>query len=117
MQDSPFINQCIVIGFKKPFVSALIVPDFDVLKKWCEAHDVHWTAPQFMVINLKVEQKFRAEIEKLNAELEPHQRVKEFLLLHQEWTIETGDLTATMKLKRDKVRKKYEGEIEKLYGG
>ena len=115
LKDSPFINQCIIIGFKKPFVSTLIVPDFEVLKKWCEEKDVHWTAPQFMVINLKIEQKFRAEIEKLNAHLEPHQRIKEFLLLHEEWTIETGDLTATMKLKRDKVKKKYEGEIEKLY--
>ncbi len=115
LKDSPFINQCIVVGFKKPFVSALIVPNFDALKQWCKENNVHWTAPQFMVINLKVEQKFRAEIEKLNEYLEPHQRVKEFLLLHEEWTIETGDLTATMKLRRDKVQKKYEGEIEKMY--
>ena len=115
LKDSPFIKQSIVVGFKKPFVSALIVPDFDSLKQWSTENDVHWTAPQFMVINLKIEQKFRAEIEKLNEGLEPHQRVKEFLLLHEEWTIETGDLTATMKLKRDKVQKKYEKDIEKMY--
>jgi len=115
LQNSSFVNQSIVIGFKKPFVAALIVPDFKALKRWCEENDVHWTAPQFMVINLKVEQKMRVEIDEINETLEPHQRIKEFILLHEEWTIETGDLTPTMKLKRDKVQDKYAKDIGKLY--
>ncbi|HRI60948.1 MAG TPA: long-chain fatty acid--CoA ligase, partial [Saprospiraceae bacterium] len=52
---SPFISQAMAVGLNQPFVAALIVPNFAVLEEWCKANNIHWTSPQFMVLNPKVE--------------------------------------------------------------
>lgn len=115
LNSSPYIHQSMVLGYKRPFVSALIVPCFPILKQWCLENNVHWTAPQFMVINPKVEQHFQAELDQLNETLEPHQRVKRFLLLHESWSENRGLLTPTLKLKRSNLEEAYNKEIEDLY--
>ena len=114
-KSSRLVEQCLIIGYKKPYVSALMVPNFVVLKKWCEENDVHWTAPQYMVINPKVEELFGEEVERLNAELERHERVREFHLLHEEWTIQSGEMTATMKLRRAAILERNEKAVAGLY--
>ncbi|MCB9282769.1 MAG: long-chain fatty acid--CoA ligase [Lewinellaceae bacterium] len=112
---SPFIDQCMIVGFRKPFVIALILPNFHLLQLWCDENQVHWTAPQFMVINPKVEKFFQALVDEVNEELPGHEKVRKFLLLHEDWTIEQGQLTPTLKLIRSVIEKKFEVEIEKLY--
>lgn len=115
MRSSAFIEQCIVVGFNRPYVVALILPNFTHLQQWCEANNVHWTAPQFMVLNPRVQSKMQKEVEKENEHLAPHQRVKKFHLLYQSWSEESGELTSTLKARRQIILEKYQKEIKKMY--
>jgi long-chain acyl-CoA synthetase len=112
---SPFILQCLVFGFNRPFVIALVVPHMGVLQSWCEENAIHWTAPQFMIHNIKVVQKMQQEIDHLNTALPGYQCIRKFVLVETEWTIEQGDMTTSFKLLRDKILSRYTKEIEKLY--
>ncbi|MBK6902778.1 MAG: long-chain fatty acid--CoA ligase [Saprospirales bacterium] len=115
LQLSPFIDQCMVIGFNKPFVVALILPNFPLLELWCNENHVHWTAPQYMVINPKVEKFFQSIVDQTNEDLVKHEKIRNFLLLHENWSIEQGELTPTLKLIRSSIEKKFGADIEKLY--
>jgi long-chain acyl-CoA synthetase len=115
IKESPFIEQCLMVGENRPYPAALIVPHFPLLKKWCSENDVHWTAPQFMVLNPKVQQLFEQEINRFNDQLAPHQQVRKFSLLHEPWTPENGALTPTLKLRRQSLRHRYARTINQMY--
>lgn len=114
--QSPFIQRCLIIGFQRPFVTALIVPHFPMVEAWCATENIHWTSPQFMVHNIKVRAKFQSEVDLLNEELPNFQRVRNFVLCHEEWTIESGEITNTLKPVRHLLVEHYMAEIEKMYG-
>ncbi|MFT5164803.1 MAG: long-chain acyl-CoA synthetase [Saprospiraceae bacterium] len=115
LNSSPYIEHSLITGFNKPHVGALVVPDFDRLKTWCETHNVHWTAPQYMAINPKII-KFMAEIiQELNEKVTSTEKVKQFVLLYEPWTVEAGEITPTLKLKRTAIAKKYQKEIDGLF--
>ncbi|MEL6847275.1 MAG: long-chain fatty acid--CoA ligase [Bacteroidota bacterium] len=116
-RQSSFIDQIMVVGFKRPYLTALVRPNYDLLKVWCESNGIHWTSPQYMAVNLKVRQKLLEEVEKLNQYLPNFQRIKEIHLFHQEWTPEDGYLSYTMKLLRSRIATEYGRVIEKMYEG
>jgi len=114
--QSSFISQSMAVGLNQPFVGALIVPDFVQLEAWCNENKVHWTAPQFMLLNPKVEKLFRWEIDLVNEEsLGDTEKVRAFRLLHEPWTSENGLLTPTLKLRRDILGKTFATEIEEIF--
>jgi long-chain acyl-CoA synthetase len=113
---SPFIQRCLIIGFQKPFVTALLVPHFEILQAWCLQEGIHWTSPQFMVYNIKVRARMQQEIDTLNEVLPNIERIKDFVLCHQDWTLESGELTPTLKPIRLRIMDHYKSEIEKMYG-
>lgn len=115
LKQSLFIERSIVIGFQRPYVTALIVPQFDIVRSWCEQNDIHWTAPQFMVHNIKVRAKFQLEIEKLNEELPHYETIRNFVLCHTDWSIEKGEVTPTWKPIRNQLEKNYQLDIDKMY--
>ncbi|HMR44863.1 MAG TPA: AMP-binding protein, partial [Saprospiraceae bacterium] len=115
LKSSPFIEQCLVTGYRRPFVAALLAPNFTVLRQWCEVNKVHWTSPQFMVINPKVEKKMQAEIDRLNEGLSNHERIRKFTLLHESWSAESGELSSTLKNRRPVLEERFREEIEKMY--
>ncbi|HBK89521.1 MAG: long-chain fatty acid--CoA ligase [Cyclobacteriaceae bacterium] len=112
---SPFIQRCLIIGFQRPFVTALLVPNFAHLELWCQEQDIHWTAPTFMVHNIRVRAKYEQEIDLLNGELPNHERVRNFVLCHEEWTTENGEITPTLKPVRHQLMEHYKNDIEKMY--
>ena len=114
-KQSPFIEQIMVIGFQKPYVTALIYPNFELLEHWSKENKVHWTSPQYMAINIKVRQRIREELDAYNQELPNYQTIRAFHLFHEEWTMESGLLTYTMKLMRPKINAAYQKEIAQLY--
>lgn len=117
LNGSDYISQSLVVGLNRPFVGALIVPDFQQLEAWCKANKVHWTAPQFMVLNPKVEKFFQQEIDKINEErLGTIEKIRAFHLLFEPWTPENGLLTPTLKLRREVLADKYAVEIERMFG-
>ncbi|HEB62092.1 MAG TPA: long-chain fatty acid--CoA ligase, partial [Bacteroidetes bacterium] len=115
LRTSHYILQSMIIGFNRPFVTALIVPNFAALKIWCKTNGVHWTAPQFMVINPKVMELMTKIIEEINQDLTHHKKIKNFHLLHEEWSVETQEFTPTQKIKRAYLLKKFEKEIKAMY--
>jgi long-chain acyl-CoA synthetase len=117
LQQSPFIQQALVVGLNQPHVGAILSPNFDALETWCQEHKVHWTAPEFMIFNPKVQQLFEKEIEAINREhLEPVERVRVFRLTADAWTAENGLLTPTLKLRRKDLTKQYEHVLEEMFG-
>lgn len=113
---SVFIQNCMIIGFQRPHVTALIVPHFEMLEAWCLQESIHWTSLQFMVHNIKVRAKLQQEVNDLNEEVPNFERVRGFVLCHQDWSIESGEITATLKPVRKTLLEHYEKEIEKMYG-
>lgn len=112
---SIFIQKCLIIGFQKPYVTALIVPHFEMLEAWCMQESIHWTSPQYMVHNIKVRSKMQQEVDQLNIELPNFECLKDFVLCHQDWSLENGEITTTLKPVRKTLLENYEKEIEKMY--
>lgn len=113
---SQFIHQCMAIGLNQPFVAALIVPNFSALENWCRENKVHWTAPEYMILNPKVEKLFQQEIDQINeTRLGAVEKIRAFSLLSTEWTAENGLLTPTLKTRRERVAAQYATEIQRIY--
>ncbi|NOT73968.1 MAG: long-chain fatty acid--CoA ligase [Cyclobacteriaceae bacterium] len=112
---SLFIERCLIIGFQRPFVTALIVPNMPILEAWCNQESIHWTSPQFMVHNIKVRARFQEEIDALNNNLPNVERIRNFTLCHEDWSIEKGELTTTLKPVRRLLEENYKGEVTKMY--
>ncbi|HEY5692496.1 MAG TPA: long-chain fatty acid--CoA ligase [Cyclobacteriaceae bacterium] len=112
---SPFIQRCLILGFQRPFVTALIAPHFEILENWCHQKGIHWTSLEFMIHNIKVIAKYKNEIDQLNRELPNYQQVKGFVLCPREWSAENGEITATMKPVRKVLETNYQVDIEKVY--
>lgn len=115
LKRSRFIERAMIIGFQRPYVTALIVPHFEILHTWCAQNDIHWTAPQFMIHNIKVRAKFQQELDHLNEELPNVERIKNFVLCNQDWTVESGEATPTLKPIRSIILENYKNDIEKMY--
>lgn len=115
MKEIPYLEQIMVVGENRNFVTALIVPNFLNLTEWCTKNAVAAKTPQEMVKNEDVIALFKKLIDEKNKNFGQWETVKKFVLLPNEWGIETGELTPTMKVKRKVVNEKYKEEIEKLY--
>ena len=116
LKESPFIEQVMVIGENQKFPSALIVPSFLYLKKWSEENGVQPTTNEELVKNPKVIEAIKQAVEKCNSELGHFEQVKKVELLSREWTIDSGELTATLKMKRKVIMEHYKDVVEKIYG-
>jgi len=113
--SSPYILQSLIIGFNRPFVTALLVPNFSLLRSWCGEEGIHWTSPQFMIHNIKIVEKIQTEVDNLNEGLETHKKVRKFVLSEEEWTAESNYLSVSLKLVRDRIESNFQKEIEDMY--
>ena len=114
-KDSSWIRQMIIIGFHRPFVTALIYPNFELLKKWAEEQEVHWTSPKYMAHNIKVIKKIESELKVLNSAIPKFKRIEQFKLVDDEWTVANGMLSATLKPIRKKIEGEFSKQIEEMY--
>ena len=115
MKESPFVEQIIIIGAEEKFVGALIVPSMPSLKEWMRTQDIPFTTNEDAVHNPKVRGLYKELIESFNKFFNHVEQVKKFELLPNEWTIESGELTPTLKLKRKVIMEKYKPAIERIY--
>ncbi len=115
LKTSPYIAQAMVVGFQRPYITTLIIPNFILLQQWCEENKVHWTAPPFMIINPRVEKLYSSLLDTFNEALQKHEQIQNFHLLHEEWTAENGSCTPTLKLRREHIEAKFKREIETMY--
>ncbi len=114
-KESPFIEQILVIGNEKKFVGALIVPSFNALKDWCKENSVAFTSNETVIKEPKVTALFQKIVDEYNTLFNHVEQIKKFELLPKEWSIETGELTPKMSLKKKVVMEKFKDAIDKIY--
>lgn len=114
-KESVLIDQLIVIGENKNYPSALLVPSFDGLKDYCRHKDIPYTDDQDMILKVEIIEKFQREVDDLNKNFGKWEQIKRFKLLSKTWSVESGELTPTMKLKRKVIHSIYAQEMEDLY--
>jgi long-chain acyl-CoA synthetase len=114
-KESIFIEQIMVVGENQKYAAALIVPDFTALKNWCSNKGINFTANAEVIKNDQVLKLFRSEVENLNKFFGGYEQIKKFCLMSNEWTIDSGELTATLKLRRKFILDKYKNQVQSLY--
>lgn len=114
-KESPLIEQVMVIGENRKFPAALIVPSFTVLKEWCKKNNIAYTSVAEMINLDQVIKKYQEEINKYNQEFGKWEQIKQFVLLPREWSIEGGELTPKLSLKRKTIFEKNRDIIENIY--
>lgn len=115
MKESSFIEQMMVVGAEQKFTAALIVPAFATLSSWCEQQGIDASTTEKMLQHPKVLEHYKLIVEQFNELFNPVEQVKKFELLHEEWTINGGELTPTLKLKRKVIMEKYKQAVERIY--
>jgi long-chain acyl-CoA synthetase len=115
MKESRYIEQIMVVGNERKFVSALIVPSFLNLADWAKENGIEVSSPESIVDNSKIKELINQEIENFNKDFGHWEQIKKFTLLAQEWTVDGGELTPTMKVKRKYILEKYSPVVENLY--
>ena len=115
IKESPFIGEMLVIGEGQKFAAALIYPNFEHLKSWCNIKGIPYTTDEEMIQSKDIIMRFRKEIDKYNATLGDYEQVKKFELIAKEWTIESGEMTASLKPRRSKIMANYADLVEKIY--
>jgi long-chain acyl-CoA synthetase len=115
LKESPFIDALMVVGENQKYAAAIIAPDFNHLRSWCEIKGIPYTTNGEMITLERIEKRFHKEIHKFNKLLGATEQIKAFKLLDSEWTVDSGELTATLKLKRKFINEKYEAVIATLF--
>jgi len=115
IKESPFVEQMMIVGAEQKFVGALIVPSVNNLKDWMQHKGIPFTTIEDAINNPKVLDLYRELIDSFNKFFNHVEQVKKFELLPHEWTIDSGELTPTLKLKRKVIMEKYKGAVERIY--
>jgi len=115
MKESLFIRNIMVIGENQKFCAALVVPEFDFIKKWCEKKSVKDYLEKGMSCSDAVKERIWKEIQHYNNRFSHIEQIKKFELVDKDWTVDSGELTPTLKLKRRVILKNNQKLIEKIY--
>jgi long-chain acyl-CoA synthetase len=115
--QSEFVEQAVVIGDKRKYVIALIVPDFERLRAWAKQQGIETADKRELIADKRTVDIIRGEVSRLTRDLADYEKVKRVALLPDEFTIDGGELTPTLKVRRRVVEQKYEKAIESLYSG
>jgi long-chain acyl-CoA synthetase len=114
-KESLFIDQFVVVGENQKFAGALIVPDFIFLRSYCAVKEIPYTTNSEMINLPRIRKRYQTEVDKYNKCFGDTEKIKSWTLLDAEWTFDTGEITPTLKLKRNIIAKKYEDKIAKLF--
>ena len=115
LKESFFIDTALIIGENKHFPAALLIPNFIYLQDWCNVHNIKDEDNQRLIKHPKVIERFKKEVDICNRSLGQYERIKKFLIISDEWSTPTGEITPTLKLKRKFIAKKYRKQINEIY--
>ncbi len=115
LKASNFIEQVMVIGAGEKFASALISPNFVYLHDWCSQRKIHFLDNQELIQNTEVLAQLQREVSAINKTLGEHEEIKRYRLVLDEWTPQSGELSPTLKLRRNYVADQYKTIIEEIY--
>lgn len=115
LSEDIYIDMVAVIGNERKFVSALIVPNYEALEEYAHAHTIPFSSREELIANPEINDFIYARVELKQVDFTSFEKIKKFVLLPQPFSIETGELTNTLKLRRKVILEKYEAEIEGIY--
>jgi long-chain acyl-CoA synthetase len=115
LKESPLIEQVLVVGAERKFVGALIVPSEANLREWMHNQNIKFTTLAEAVKEPIVKEHFKEIVDTFNDFFNPVEQVKRFELIPQEWTIDSGELTPTLKVKKKIVMEKFKDAVEQIY--
>jgi long-chain acyl-CoA synthetase len=115
LKASELIEQAMVIGANEKFASALISPNFVLLHDWCAQHHIHFENNEELVRKPEVVARLQKEVQLINKTLGLHEEIKRFRLVCAEWGPVTGELSPTLKLRRNVVAERYKDIIGEIY--
>ncbi len=115
LKESPFIEQVMVVGSERKFVGALIVPAFPNLQEWAHKQGINETDPEKLIRLEPVKELFRELVESFNKFFNHVEQVKRFELLSKEWSVDTGEMTPKLSVKRKVILEKYKDAVERIY--
>jgi long-chain acyl-CoA synthetase len=113
--ESPFIDAIIVVGEHQKYAAALIVPDFEHLRMWCHTEGIKYTTKDEMVKEKVIRERFKKEVDHFNTFFGATEKIMRFNIMDSEWSVESGELTASLKLRRAYIMEKYKAAIDKLF--
>ncbi|HNN30584.1 MAG TPA: long-chain fatty acid--CoA ligase, partial [Chitinophagaceae bacterium] len=115
LKENRFIEQVIIVGAEKKFVGALIVPSFSALSEWMKNNNINVSSNNEAIVNPAVLNLYKEIVEEYNQYFNHVEQVKKFELLPNEWSIDTGEMTPKMSLKRKIILEKYKSSIDRIY--
>lgn len=115
VSEDKFIDMIAIIADERKFVSALIVPDYKALTEYADEHEIKYNKIDDLFSNVDILRMLDGRIELLQANFAPYEKIKKYRLLAEPFTMEGGELTNTLKIKRKFVAEKYKDIIDKMY--
>ena len=115
LKESIFIDQVIVIGEKKRFPAAIISPNFEFLRQYCHKKNIPFETDEDIINDNFINCRYGIEISKINENLDHHKQIKQFRLIADTWTPESGELSPTLKLKRHILKQRYKKVYDNIY--
>jgi len=112
---SKYIDQFVLVGDRRMFLTALIVPDFEALKEYADTHNIKYNDVIDLTKDEKIYKLLETELNQMQRTLANYERVRKFALLDRPFTIETGEITPSMKIRRKYIEERYGELIEKMY--
>ncbi len=115
LKESMYIETVMVIGAEQKYTGALIVPSYSNLKVWCKENNILYTTEEEIIKNTKVIEFYKDLVESFNKYFNNVEQIKKFELLPHDWTVDTGELSPKMGLKRKVIMEKYRDAVERIY--
>ena len=115
IKENKFVSQVVVIGDKRPFLCCLIVPNFETLEEYATRHGIAYTDVSGLVKHPEIEAMYNRQLERINSKLPSFGQVKKCAILDHELTLEAGELTPTLKIKRWVITEKYQQVLDDIY--
>lgn len=113
--EDKYIEQVAVIGDQRKYVTAIIIPAFEALKEYAKSKHIHYRSIEELIRNADVRAMLQERIDKLQENFASFEQIKKFTLLPKEFTMEAGELTNTLKIRRPVINDRYSSEIEAMY--
>ncbi len=114
-KTSKWIDQLVVVGERQPYMAALIVPDFEALEDYADEENIAYSSIEDLLQKEEIQNIYRKETRSYSRELASHEKIRDFRLISNEFTVETGELTPTLKIKRRIVEDKYGDLIDDMF--
>jgi long-chain acyl-CoA synthetase len=116
-KETPFIENIIIIGENRNYTTALIIPNFEHIESWCGVKNHPYTSPEAAIKDERIIKRIQKEVDIINSRLDKVEQVRKFNLLSENWSVEKGELSPTLKLRRKIILEKNKELIEGMYNG